>query len=35
MDYFKNQRPTWAAISLVALRNNYLTLKEHLIPARS
>jgi alanine racemase len=32
MDYFKNQRPTWAAISLAALRHNYLTLKKHLNP---
>jgi alanine racemase len=28
----ENQRPTWAAISLAALRHNYLTLKKHLDP---
>jgi alanine racemase len=32
MDYVKNQRPTWAAISLDALRHNYLMLKKHLDP---
>jgi alanine racemase len=32
MDHVKNQRPTWAAISLDALRHNYLTLKKHLNP---
>jgi alanine racemase len=30
MNHVKTQRPTWAAISLAALRHNYLTLKEHL-----
>jgi alanine racemase len=32
MNHVKNQRPTWAAISLDALRHNYLTLKKHLDP---
>src|SRR5262245_27475540 len=30
MDQFKSQRPTWAVISLDALRHNYLTLKNQL-----
>ena len=30
MAQFKNHRPTWAAISLDALRHNYLALKNHL-----
>jgi alanine racemase len=32
MHYVKTQRPTWAAISLGALGENYLTLKKHLNP---
>ncbi len=32
MDHAINQRPTWAAISLSALRHNFITLKQHLTP---